>query len=294
MNGPSRRWYSFIRLSRITVGCVMLAGACRGREPPAEEEAPPQQPAVELPSPFEPGALDRVDQRAVASRADLSLSGAFAHEPHRQVSCAVCHSSVPGHSTHPDVACRDCHPAPAPTTPAVVQPSQCLQCHHVQQTVRDCSGCHTPAALGTLSVVQHLRLSVWDQPRDRSLPFDHGNHGELACSRCHESDGQQTFAAQCADCHEPHHGATVRCMTCHPTSPLEAHDAGAHRGCSGTGCHSASLGPIPESRQMCLVCHVAQVDHEPGGECSRCHLLEDIASPPSGPGGEATGGTVPW
>ncbi len=273
----------------IVALCLWLAAAACQRPEPPEDEAP-QQPAVELPDPFEPGALARFDPRAVALRADLSVSGEFAHNPHEEVACETCHQRVPGHSTHGDVACTDCHPAPTALEAGTVGEEECLRCHHVEQTVRDCESCHGPGDFSPLSVSQRLGLAVWDEPRERSLPFDHAEHTEFDCAQCHGADARQTLVTECASCHEEHHGAAARCANCHLDFPLDTHEASSHRGCGGTGCHEDPSRPVPESRARCLACHVEQEDHEPGEDCSPCHLLEDIT--PLAPAG--AGGALPW
>lgn len=276
------------------LAAVVLCGGCRSDQP-ATEEAPPQEPAVTLPDPFEPGALATAGRGEVGPRADLTVGGAFAHEPHGEVACEVCHSAVPGHSTHAAVACRDCHPAPGPLAARVVSDSECLSCHHLEQTVRDCVSCHTAGEIEGDQVQQRLLLSVWDVARDRAFPFAHSEHPDLECSNCHVSNARQTFDTECADCHEPHHDATVRCASCHGTIPADAHDANAHRGCGGVGCHDTTARPVPPSRARCLACHIEQEEHEPGQECSRCHLLNaDSAGPaPATPMTSPRGGR-PW
>lgn len=165
--------------------------------------------------------------------------------------------------------------------------AECLRCHHVEQTVRDCAGCHVTRSEGALSVAVSLDLSVWEAARVRALPFEHGRHAALECGQCHGADPRQAVGTECSSCHDEHHAEDARCETCHFPTLLDTHDASAHRGCGGAGCHADGAPTPPPSRARCLSCHVEQEEHEPGRECSPCHLLTDMA--PRGPTGDGAG-----
>jgi hypothetical protein len=84
----------------------------------------------------------------------------------------------------------------------------------------------------------------------------------------------------CGECHREHHRPGSRCLTCHTDVRRETHDRNVHRGCGGAGCHAeASLAAMGSGRQICLVCHAEQENHEPGEYCARCHLFRDAAFP---------------
>jgi len=286
LNGARVLRLTVVSLMR-TAFVVSLAGAaCRPRpEPPSEpvvEDSP--EAAVELPEPFAPPTASGSDSRLAALAVDLTPAGEFAHEPHREVDCSQCHAAPPGHASHDEVECADCHPSATPTQGMlVVGEGDCLRCHHVQQTVQDCAGCHITSTVGPLSVDASLDFSIWEETRTRALPFEHDRHTDLECSRCHEADPGQSVGTECASCHDEHHGEDARCVTCHFPAPLDTHDASAHRGCSGSGCHTNDPAAAPPSRVRCLSCHIEQEEHEPEQECSPCHLLADIAvSDPTG------------
>jgi hypothetical protein len=255
----------------VLVMATALATACGGGEvseevqgelEPAPEVAAAQAPPDTTPTlrRFLPDAMRR------ATRAET-----FPHDAHGQIDCAVCHQVPQGHGTHDTVECADCHRASALATVRALSPDQCASCHHGAELALGCAHCHgTPGAVRS---AQTLAFDVWAAPRTRELDFDHGRHAALECASCHQA-APALEPAPCASCHAEHHVATVRCASCHTPPAAGAHDVQAHLTCSGSACHSAPLvEAIADTRAVCLVCHQAQEDHEPGGSCIECHRV---------------------
>jgi hypothetical protein len=114
--------------------------------------------------------------------------------------------------------------------------------------------------------------------RERPVSFEHETHRELRCVECHSTPVTLVAAPAaraCASCHSAHHRAAGQCAACHgPAEPRGAHAAlpDAHVACDA--CHTeAVVGMLTPDRGLCLTCHAEQRQHEPGGECSTCHLL---------------------
>lgn len=199
----------------------------------------------------------------------------FRHGDHRGVSCVTCHPSEESHGGL-----------------AVTRREDCLQCHHRAAEAPACTRCHASADLrGTRYPVRRsLQLSV-GTVRERSLPFEHGEHGDAACADCHTGGPELSAGSvSCADCHEEHHRLDSDCMACHADPPGDAHTVEvAHVTCAGSGCHTSLPFPrVPRSRPACLTCHQDLVDHRPGRPCVECHVLPD-REPQRG--GRAGGGT---
>jgi hypothetical protein len=258
------RWSALLLASGLAAGC----GGGEVSEEGQRELEPASEVAAAQASPDTSPALRRFlpDAMRRATRAET-----FPHDAHGQIDCAVCHQVPQGHGSHDTVECADCHRASALTTVRALTPGQCASCHHGTEQAFGCEHCHgTP---GTLRSAQTLALEVWAAPRTRELDFEHGRHSELTCASCHQTP-PSLAAASCASCHAEHHVATVRCASCHTPPAAGAHDVQAHLTCSGSGCHSAPLvEAIADTRAVCLVCHQAQEDHEPGGSCIECHRV---------------------
>ncbi|HKJ02278.1 MAG TPA: hypothetical protein VJ997_07480, partial [Longimicrobiales bacterium] len=157
-------------------------------------------------------------------------------------------------------------------------PADCMACHHSPERNLACSKCHTPP--GPRTVQRTFQMSVWPSPRTRTLPFDHARHGSVECRTCHQQPTTMAPTRTCASCHERHHTPAARCQTCHAPPPASAHDANAHLGCLGSGCHNApDIDAISGRRAVCLVCHQAQESHEVGKECAECHQVRPGAVP---------------
>jgi len=196
----------------------------------------------------------------------------FPHEAHVQIDCNVCHELPEGHTTHGELQCADCHRASALATVRELSTAQCAACHHGAQQTLTCLDCHDRQ--GGVSTQQVFALGVWSTPRTRTLSFDHDVHVELDCLSCHRSSPLLTPAEACGSCHAEHHDVGVRCQSCHTPPPPTAHDVQAHLTCSGAGCHRApEVQAIASDRAVCLACHTAQEEHEPGGVCIECHRV---------------------
>jgi hypothetical protein len=105
------------------------------------------------------------------------------------------------------------------------------------------------------------------------MPFDHRFHSDEECSQCHRRAPLLAASARCAECHDDHHRPEADCSACHAADDVAAHGADVHRGCAGSGCHEdPRVLALPFSRPVCLVCHSAQVNHQPGRGCEECHV----------------------
>lgn len=255
----------------VLVALGVLAGCTGGSVPEEGGEAVPEVAeiaAAEVPQDAAVATLRRFlpDEMRRSTRAET-----FPHEAHVQIDCAICHQVAEGHGSHDTVECADCHRASALATVRALAAADCQACHHGADQSWTCEHCH--GAPGSYRTTQELFLAVWSAPRSRELAFEHAWHDGLDCASCHASRPSLS-PEPCAACHEDHHVATVRCQSCH-TPPREgAHDVDAHLTCGGAGCHRAPrVEAIAGSRSACLVCHQAQEDHEPGGECIECHRV---------------------
>lgn len=251
------------RLRRSVLG-LLLACACAPSEEPeaVPEEAPAEAPAQE------PETQDTTRAIPIAY-----VEGEFPHAAHAGVACSVCHGAMPGHATHGQTECVECHVPPAASADSRPTPAECSACHHAGDRRQACARCHTapPAPLAVAAT-----FTVADRPAgvERPLSFDHARHDAIPCRTCHTGGVTLAVERTCASCHDDHHRPAADCATCHAAFPLGTHEGTAHRGCDGAGCHRASPAlAAPGPRNVCLVCHRAQVDHEPGGECRECHFL---------------------
>jgi hypothetical protein len=182
----------------------------------------------------------------------------FSHAVHSDLECGRCHDLETGHGVL-----------------RITSPADCVACHHGPPAVAACERCHAAGEIaGPRAVQVPLQLAVWDAPRQRVLPFDHARHAGIACTTCHGPGPSLPARRDCAACHAPHHAAAARCIACHPTPPPPGtHGLEVHAGGCDT-CHGAtSFVELPARRDLCLVCHQAQVDHMPGGSCAACHKL---------------------
>jgi len=187
----------------------------------------------------------------------------FRHGQHREVSCTSCHSTENVHAAVTVTSIRDCR-----------------SCHHTEEADAACADCHEEgAAAGPYAMARTLSFSV-GEPVRRELPFDHDGHEELECAECHtEGLELDASAVECATCHQEHHDLENDCASCHVEAPASAHPpAEAHLTCAGSGCHQdPPFEGVPTTRNGCLVCHQAQVDHRPGQGCADCHALGEPA-----------------
>jgi hypothetical protein len=219
--------------------------------------------------------VNEPDTRAAAPAAFLAADAAaprdpqarpFDHRRHERISCRVCHGAGERHGASPRV--------------------DCAACHHARGAAR-CDDCHAGARLaGARAATQTLALGVWDAPRTRALPFEHLRHRTVACRDCHSTPVSMAVGVTCAGCHSAHHRAEADCNACHQPVAPATHPARAHLTCAGAACHAPGSTPSPAgSRALCVFCHEAQREHEPGSTCAGCHLI-----PADWPDGHAPGG----
>jgi hypothetical protein len=258
----------------------VLVGACGGGETrEADESGAAVASVAQAPTP--PDSTPQLRRFLPDDLRRSTRPGTFAHGAHVRIGCAVCHEAPRGHDAHGGLACAECHRASAEATLAVLSPEQCQSCHHAADQTLTCEHCHE--SRGALESTQTLAFGVWSAPRERALPFDHAAHVELDCASCHTTAPALSPAASCASCHDAHMEAAVRCVSCHVAPAVGTHDVDAHLTCSGAGCHSAPIvEALAGARPVCLLCHQAQTEHEPAGNCVDCHRVR--------PGGGATGG----
>jgi Class III cytochrome C family len=251
------------------VAQLLVWAGCRSEAPPAVTAA------------ADTVSLETIDTTALpapvpvaALPASLTRPIPFSHNPHRDINCRLCHTNIPGHSHHATVDCAQCHVLPGETPGTAVASSECNACHHGTAQTFTCLHCHTGAPAGVKQLDVAVRVSVRTAPTQRQLPFDHARHQALECTQCHADKPNVGSPRPCSSCHARHHQPDAQCATCHPPMPMEWHNAAAHRGCGGSGCHQDEAVNSLSGRQLCLVCHRQQVDHEPGELCSRCHLFK--------------------
>ncbi|MGD8321109.1 MAG: hypothetical protein PVJ02_11655 [Gemmatimonadota bacterium] len=276
-------WHSrWIRASRWTwlAALAVVLGACGGGEQaPAEAEAElpaadtSVAPAEDVPDSAKSEEVQEIARRFLPDEMRRSTRAErFPHGAHVRLVCSNCHQHPQGHTVHVDLKCAQCHRASAQGVMRNLTPADCMACHHSPERNLPCSECHTPP--GPLTTQRQIKLSVWPSPRTRSLPFDHARHSGEECSTCHERGPTMAPTRTCASCHESHHRPDANCVGCHQQPPPTAHTLQAHLSCLGSGCHSDRLvDSFAQKRVVCLVCHQAQQDHEPGRECADCHQV---------------------
>lgn len=213
------------------------------REPPAPKEkgdAPP-------------GSLDIL----VVSAAPDS----FPHSRHANLACLTCHKTREGHGGL-----------------TFAPPRGCQLCHHDAPSTNVCATCHTADEQAVARVVPVAITVRTSASRQRQVRFEHGKHGSLRCVECHSTPVTLEPAAavrQCSSCHESHHRPAGQCATCHAGGdPHNSHATlpDAHTACDA--CHVEKVvGMLTPDRALCLTCHAEQAQHQPGQECSTCHLL---------------------
>jgi hypothetical protein len=186
----------------------------------------------------------------------------FTHERHARLGCLECHGSGPRHG---DVRIRSAR--------------DCAACHHDPRRAETCAGCHASGTLPSRAVPSTMALSVWPEPGTRPLPFEHPRHARLTCRNCHTAPVTLGVQLECRSCHEDHHRPEAECAQCHRRSEPPSHRRESHLACAGSGCHAPLVRErLTMSRNLCLVCHLEQREHEPGRNCAPCHIL---SRPPS-------------
>lgn len=219
------------------------------------------------------------DERSIADRqserrALAAADSVFPHSEHRALDCQRCHSRPPGHATHNRIECQACHGRPAAFADLPERTArECAACHHRNVETRGCQSCHGADEVGARPVLVAIQAVGADEPRVRTLSFDHDDHESRECLTCHTTSVTLRFGRECASCHEYHHQQDARCMTCHESVETPAHSGDVHAGCAGGGCHGdAPVLSLAPERNVCQVCHQDLVDHRPGQECTACHI----------------------
>ncbi|MBI3566907.1 MAG: cytochrome c3 family protein [Gemmatimonadetes bacterium] len=177
----------------------------------------------------------------------------FQHARHTSVECVECHGTGERHGKlkfgGPE-GCRSCHHG-------VTQPSTCAACHATAPKARD------------VNVTIHVTGRKTSPTR--ALRFRHEQHAKLDCKSCHQPDVDRTVEKNCVSCHADHHGPARDCTSCHADA-RKGHDLTAHDDCAT--CHKGKgLPALTFTRALCLTCHAAQRNHEPGGDCAACHAV---------------------
>lgn len=282
VDGDVRRASTRIPLPRmlILLSLVPLLWSCGPGDSASVEGDVPGE-AGEAAEGLEDATLGEEEAEEALPGADLAglpvtfrqAQAGFPHDPHQQIACTRCHQAIEGHATHRAVSCSSCHNVPdASEGTAVPSRTQCMSCHHEPRPTFTCSRCHDTGDIGWVQVSQ--RLEVAGTAATRRLPFLHERHGEVECRSCHTGGPTLEVERACGSCHQEHHRQESECLTCHAGLPLETHELRSHEGCSGAGCHTDPVIPsLTLTRNVCLVCHQDQVDHERGRECGTCHLV---------------------
>lgn len=189
------------------------------------------------------------------------------------------------HENHLGVACETCHGVGyAHATLRVRSVEDCRSCHHGAPARSPCVECHDQDSVNALEihVVRELAIDIGSVERPvRWLRFGHEAHTGTPCVACH-TEGMELATgpgADCSTCHAQHHEPTADCSACHARPAGDAHDASAHLGCGGDGCHTAPAGirDALRTRPLCLACHRDRADHHVGQRCSACHILPEPA-----------------
>jgi hypothetical protein len=182
------------------------------------------------------------------------------------------------HTRHRRLTCITCHTTTSPTRRLTFEPPRgCQICHHQRPASSECATCHQSSDLSQPELVT-VAVSVPHQaPRSRQVPFEHEQHRQLACIKCHTTRVSlvpEPPAATCVACHEDHHAARRECATCHRTAEIfKAHapPIDAHQACDR--CHTErTVERLEPTRSFCLACHGSETDHHAEQECAVCHL----------------------
>lgn len=213
-------------------------------------------------------------ERGPVAAAGEAAAGGFPHEEHGSVACRSCHGTPQGHEAHDALACGACHQVGTAASNTVSNAAsaasagvgaRCASCHHASGRA-DCARCHDGAPVAARQVTTGTR----------TLPFAHPRHEDIACTRCHVEGPTLSAAASCASCHERHHTQISSCVACHDAAVGRAAvhvSERVHLGCGGAGCHTdTAVLALDGTRNLCLTCHAALTEHEPGAECQKCHL----------------------
>jgi len=184
------------------------------------------------------------------------------------------------HRFHTSLSCLGCHGSGASHRMTVVKaPEGCNACHHDPARQLSCTSCHHEDQLAReRNVPVTLTLQVARVAPTRTVSFRHEVHlasgTGLVCQNCHGTPVTMQRNRECTSCHDAHHDGRAECSDCHAPPPAGAHTAAVHLGCAGSACHAVAKAPVPtQGRALCVYCHAAQRDHEPGGACAACHRI---------------------
>ena len=217
------------------------------------------------------------------------------HEGHNGSECESCHTSEDwnvsifdhGRDTdfglngsHATVACVDCHVEPIFET---ALGDQCVGCHrddepHGGELGEQCGDCHDES--------EWLGAPFFDHDFMR-FPLL-GEHDNLECDACHESQVFTGTDNECVSCHledDAHDGVfDSNCGACHNPVAWDLwlfdHDAqtnfplnGVHVDVACETCHRSSLESMQKTAGRCADCHRSDDIHdgEFGYDCGRCH-----------------------
>jgi hypothetical protein len=246
--------------------------------------------------PHEFGAQQAVDCRT-CHQDQTALGGSRVAAHNRCTSCHAPHDVKAG----PERACARCHSDVHPDHPEVGKAGSCVGCHdphprgtHAKDAARSCSSCHQFA------------------------PSDHGAHGGVECTKCHQPHAfgiQLASTTVCRDCHAervqqvaanaghqkcqgchqglPHRPEALRtgCATCHAkqqalvisghatcTNCHEPHSGSQATACAN--CHKSEHATAPAGHQVCTNCHEPHGGSHNVKSCASCHTSQ--ASTPHG------------
>ena len=217
------------------------------------------------------------------------------HGGHRGTDCGGCHSSEAWskpffdhyratdfmlRGSHKEVACADCHvEAIFDNSPG----TECASCHldddaHEGQLDQQCSNCHTEAEWQDAPYFYHDLTA---------FPLL-GEHANIECDDCHETQRFADAGSNCVDCHledDNHDGVYEgNCESCHNPVAWDLwlfdHNKqtdfvldGVHADVACESCHRSSLTSMRKTGDRCVDCHLADDVHdgEFGPDCGHCH-----------------------
>lgn len=186
------------------------------------------------------------------------------------------------HARHTRLPCLTCHD-PRSQQRLTFEPGRgCQICHHQAPERSACGRCHAAA---DLEAPRPRTISVAVRgvaPLARTVGFRHAVHDSTRCVSCHVTPvtlAPTDSVLACTSCHAQHAATTNGCVTCHAAAtpfPAHAPPVDAHRACAR--CHAATIvAALTPTRALCLTCHAAQQDHQPGRDCTSCHLQAGAA-----------------
>lgn len=181
------------------------------------------------------------------------------------------------HLKHERVPCLGCHLAAGGRSLKFEPPQGCRDCHHGASHRNECDRCHAADRLPDSLPIRFSVAAAARAPRERAVAFPHRRHADLRCTACHGETVDRApvdSAASCRGCHDQHHDVDRSCAICHRTSEtLASHAAPARPHVACDKCHAAAvIARLTPTRSLCLACHGAEVDHNPGRECTVCHM----------------------